>query len=62
MKEADIAPLTLGDPLRYLCLWIFMSTCSGCKRGGGVGVGVSHPLIKNQIHAPTSSVNAICED
>ena len=32
MKEAYIAPLTLGDLLRYLGLWILMSTCSGWKR------------------------------
>ena len=32
MKEADIAPLALGDLLRYLGLWILMSTYSVCKR------------------------------
>ena len=32
MKEAGIAPLTLGDLLRYLGLWHLMSTCSGWKR------------------------------
>ena len=31
-KEADIAPLTLGDLLRYLGLWILMSTYYGWKR------------------------------
>ena len=32
MKEADIAPLTLGYLLRYLGLWILISTCYGWKR------------------------------
>ena len=32
MKEADISPLTYGDLLRYLGLWILMYTCSGWKR------------------------------
>ena len=32
MKEADIAPLTYGYLLRYLGLWILMSTCSGWHR------------------------------
>ena len=32
MKEADIAPLILGDLLRYLGLWLLMSACSGWKR------------------------------
>ena len=34
MKEAGISPFTLGDPLRYLGLWLLMSTCSGWKRDG----------------------------
>ena len=33
MKEADIYPLTLGDTLRYLGLWILMTTYYGWKRG-----------------------------
>ena len=32
IKKADIALLTLGDLLRYLGLWLLMSTCSGWKR------------------------------
>ena len=31
MKEADISLLTYGDLLRYLGLWILMSTCAGWK-------------------------------
>ena len=31
-KEADIDPLTYGDLLHYLGLWVFMSTCSVWKR------------------------------
>ena len=33
-KEADITPLTYGYILRYLGLWILMSTCYGWKREG----------------------------
>ena len=32
MKEEDISPLTYGDILRYLGLYLLMSTCSGWKR------------------------------
>ena len=32
MKEADIAPLTYVYLIRYLGLWILISTCSGWNR------------------------------
>ena len=31
-KEADVDPLTYGDLLRYLGIWILVSICSGWKR------------------------------
>ena len=32
MKESDIDPFTLGYLLRYLGIWLLISTCSGWKR------------------------------
>ena len=52
MKEADIAPSTLGDILRYLGLWPLMSICSGWRRGI---CEATPPLIKRQTHAPITS-------
>ena len=49
-KEADIAPLTLGDLLRYLC--------PPALDGRGTVFGVSPPLIRRQIHAPIASGNS----
>ena len=34
MKEADIAPLTYGDLLRYLGILLLMSTCFGWNMEG----------------------------
>ena len=34
MKEAGIAQLKYGDLLRYLGIWLLLSTCSGWKSGG----------------------------
>ena len=34
MEESDIAPFKYGDLLRYLGIWLLMSTFFGWKRGG----------------------------
>ena len=51
MKEADIPLLAYGYLLRYLGLWLLMSTCSALYERGAF-LGVSSHLIKRKIHAP----------
>ena len=54
MKEADIDPLTYGDLLRYLGLWILMSTCSLWKREDFCSV--TH-FYQEEIHVPIALGN-----
>ena len=56
MKEADISTFALEYLLRYLVLWILMSTCYVWKRGFFWSVTPS--FIKRQIHAPIASGNS----
>ena len=52
MKESNISPFTLGDLLRYLGLWLLMSTWSGWKRDDFWSVT---PLVRVLVLSPHPS-------